>query len=288
MKPVISFLLFIALTSGQAFAQQSELLAHAFELYENGKYAEAITTVDRIIASDENTFDAWLIKGNSFQKEEKFVAAVQAYETAQSINAESAPLNTFHGAAFINLQQYTEAEKKLKKALKLDPEFAEAHYFMGNVQYFNYSTNAAIRSYNEAIRLKPQYRDALYMRAASLAELGKYEEALRDYQAALDIDPTLTTAAYNIAIIYLQAEQYEKAGNLLAEIDPAALPDQRDYHFYLGEALYFSDKKEDACAAYLIAKDHGDTEAADIYQRYCISKEERKAPAEKRTIRMAF
>lgn len=288
MKPVISFLLFFAFTCGQAFAQQSAELAHAYELYEAGKYSEAIATVDRIIAHEEDTFDALLIKGNSYQKEEKYVAALQAYEKAQAINDQSAPLHTYHGAAFINLQQYNEAEKKLKKAIKLDPEFAEAHYFMGNVQYFNYSTNAAIRSYNEALRLKPEYRDALYMRAASLAELGKYEEALRDYQAALDIDPTLTTAAYNIAIIYLQNEAYEKAGNMLANLDPKALPDQRDYYFYLGEALYFSEKKDEACAAYLIAKDHGDTEAADIYQRYCITKEERKAPAQKRTIRMAF
>lgn len=288
MKPIISFLLILLLTCGQAAAQQTAELEHAYALYEAGKYTEAIATVDRIIAHEEDTFDAWLIKGNSFQKEEKFVAAVQAYETAQAINDQSAPLNTYHGAAFINLQQYNEAEKKLKKALKIDPTFAEAHYFMGNVQYFNFSTNAAIRSYNEALRLKPEYRDALYMRAASLAELGKYEEALRDYQAALDIDPTLTTAAYNIAIIYLQNEAYEKAGNMLAELDPKALPDLRDYYFYLGEALYFSEKKDDACAAYLVAKDHGDTEAADIYQRYCITKEERKAPAQKRTIRMAF
>jgi tetratricopeptide (TPR) repeat protein len=288
MKTLLSLFIAIILASTSVFSQQGELLAYAYELYEDGKYAEAIATVDKIIAQDQDTFDAWLVKGNCFQKEEKFVAAIQSYEKAEKINDFSAPLHTYHGAAFLNLQQYGEAEKKLKKALKIDPEFAEAHYFMGNLRYFNFSTNAAIRSYDEAIRLKPEYRDALYMRAASFAELGKYSEALQDYQAALDIDPTLTAAAYNIAIIYLQDEQYEKAAALLSEVDPTDLPSQSDYQFYLGEALYFSNQKEDACAAYTRAKELGDTEAADIYQRYCLTKEVREAPAEKRTIRMAF
>ncbi len=270
------------------FAQSDEMLAQARGLYASGKYTEAVATLDQIIVSNENDFEAWLIKGDCLQKEDKFVAAIQAYEKAERIDNQSAILLTNHGAAYMNLEQYGEADKKIKKALKINPELAEAHYFMGNLKYFGFNINAAIRSYDEAIRIRPGYRDALYMRAASYAELGKYPDALRDYEAALEMDPTLTTAAYNIAIIHLQAEQYDKAAALLADIDPAALPKVSDYYFYLGEALYFAGDKEAACAEYLRAKDSGDTEAADIHQRYCLNKEERKESLKTRTIRMAF
>jgi len=282
----LSFILLFCLF-GKGHAQPSDLLAEAKTLYDAGRYTDAVATLDRIIEDDSNSFDIWLIKGDCFQKEEKFVAAIQAYEKAEKRNRESALLLTHHGAAFINLEQYSEATKKISKALKIDPNLAEAHYFMGNLQYFDFNINAAIKSYDEALRLKPSYRDALYMRAASYSELQKYPEALRDYEAALAIDPTLEVASYNVAIIRLLNDEYAKSAEMLAAIDPSKLPKPADYHFYLGEALYFSGKKEDGCAEYEIARDMGDAESTAIYEKYCINKEEREA-LRTRTIRMAF
>ncbi len=286
MRWMLMLLLFLLI--GAALPAHNPSLVEAQRLYAEGKYDAAIKLLNTLIEDKEAQYEALKMMGDCYQKDEKFVAAIQMYEKAGKINGESAPLNAHHGAALLNLQQYNEAEKRLKKALKIDAELPEAHYFMGNLKYFEYNTNAALKHYNEAIRLRPEYRDALYMRAATYAEMGKYKPALRDYESTLAIDPNLQVARYNIAVILLNDDQYQKAADMLEQMDPARLPSPADFYFSLAEALYFSGKREEACEYYKEAMDLGDPESKTIYMRYCLNKEERDAFERTRTIRMAF
>lgn len=277
------------LVSLHGFGQELDDLKKAQLLYENGNYRDAISLLEKVLAEDDNSFEALLLQGNCFQKEEKFVAAIQSYERAETLQKESALLNANYGAAFLNLKQMDEAKDRLKTALKLDSDLPEAHYFMGNLDYFNFRTSAALRHYSKAIELKPEYRDALYMRAAAYAEMEEYSLALRDYEKVLELDPNLAVAKYNMAVILISNEQYEKGLSLLAEVKPEQLPTPRDFYYYQGEALYFSGKKEDSCELYAKAGEMGDTEAQEIYTKHCMQGQEReeKQP-EKKVIRMAF
>lgn len=277
------------LISLHSFSQELDDLKKAELLYENGDYQDAISILERLLDKDQNSFEALLLRGNCFQKEEKFVAAIQSYERAESLQKESALLNANYGAAFINLKQMDEAKDRLKTALKLDSELPEAHYFMGNLDYLNFRTSAALRHYSKAIKLKPEYRDALYMRAAAYAEMEEYALALRDYEKVLELDPNLAVAKYNMAVILIASEQYERGLSLLDEVKPEQLPTPRDFYYYQGEALYFSGKKEDSCELYAKAGEMGDSEAQEIYTKHCMKGQERenKQP-EKKVIRMAF
>lgn len=258
-------------------------------LYENGDYQEAIFILEKVIEQDQESFEALLLRGNCFQKEEKFVAAIQSYERAELLKKGSALLNANYGAAFMNLKQMDEAKDRLKTALKLDSDLPEAHYFMGNHDYLSFKTGSALRHYSKAIKLKPEYRDALYMRAAAYAEMEEYALALHDYEKVLELDPNLAVAKYNMAVILITNEEYDKGMNLLAEVKPEELPTPRDFYYYQGEALYFSGKKEDSCELYAKAGEMGDTEAQEIYTRYCMQgKEREEKQPEKKVIRMAF
>lgn len=281
--------LLFAFFSLSGLSQELDALKKAELLYENGDYPDAISILEKVIENDEHSFEALLLRGNCFQKEEKFVAAIQSYERAESLHKESALLHANYGAAFLNLRQMDEAKGKLKTALKLDSDLPEAHYFMGNYDYFNYRTNQALKHYNKAIKLQPEYRDALYMRAAAYAEIEEYSLALRDYEKVLELDPNLAVAKYNMAVILIANEAYERGLDLLEEIKPEQLPTPRDYYYYQGEALYFSGKKEGSCELYEKAGKMGDTEAMEIYTKYCINEEpaEERKP-EKNVIRMAF
>lgn len=267
---------------------QNSLIAEAQTLYDTEKYPQAQRLLKDVLVSEEATAAAFHLMANCLQKEEKFVAAIQYYEKAEKLGDASAALMADHAAALFNLKQYKEAEKKLKKALKADPDLPEGHYFYGNVKYFDFNSTAALKHYNRAIELRPDYREALYMRAATYAEKEKYHLAIRDYEAALKIDPNLETAKFNIAVIRLHNDEYEKAAEALADINPSELPRPADYYFSLGESLYFSGKREEACEAYERAMDEGDAESKKIYMRYCLDKEERDEMLRTRTIRMAF
>jgi len=284
---IVTFLILFLPTIG--LGQELSGLKKAKLLYENGEYRKALAMVEEIISSGENSFDAFLLQGNCFQKEEKFVAAIQSYQRAESLKTGSALLNANYGAAFLNLNQFEEAQNRLKTALKFDANLPEAHYFMGNLDYFKFKTSSALKHYSKAIQLKPEYRDALYMRAAANVELGNYDLALRDYEKVLELDPDLQIARYNMAIVLITNEEYEKGMTMLEKVTPKRLPNPQDFYYYQAEALFFSGEKEKACNIYAKAGSMGDEESHEIYSKYCLQgkKRDEQKPA-KKIVRMAF
>ena len=192
------------------------------------------------------------------------------------------------GVAYFNDGDLDMAYKYVKKALKLTDDHAPAYYHLGNFEYSEYRNKSALKAYNQAIYLNSVYRDALYMRSAVYYEMGDYKKALMDIDHVLEIDPNLHQALMNKAIIFLAVEQYANAAEILKEINPELTDNPSDYYYYLGEAQYFGGSKEDACAAYTEASKLGDEEAKEIYERFCLTNEERKAQKQKRTISMSF
>lgn len=288
MRKTTIFILLIW-ASLPAISQSSDYLSNARSYYENQQYNEALEALSSLTQRGEQNFDMLLLKGNCYQKTDDFQAASQAYASAEKIDDQSAILYANWSAALYNMSEISKGEEKAKTALKLDKHLPEANYFMGNLKHHEYSLQAALKYYNTAIKLKPDYRDALYMRAATYAELKKYREALRDYEAVLELDPNLMAAKYNIGVIQLVNEMYDEAAKTFKELNPEELDKPIDYYFYQAEALYFDGKKEEACELYEKAKDLGDSESTEIYNKYCLTKEDRgEAPGKKRTIRATF
>lgn len=286
-KTTIFFLLIWA--SLPAISQSSDYLSNARSYYENEQYNDALEVLASLTIHGEQNFDILLLQGNCYQKTDDFQAASQAYASAEKIDDKSAILYANWSAALYNMSEITAGEEKAKTALRLDKDLPEANYFMGNLKHHEYSLQGALKYYNSAIKLKPDYRDAIYMRAATHAELKNYRAALRDYEAVLELDPNLMAAKYNIGVIQLVNEMYDTAAKTFAELNPEELDKPLDYYFYQAEALYFDGKKEEACELYEKAKDLGDSESSDIYNKYCLTKEEREpAPGKKRTIRATF
>lgn len=257
--------------------------------YDNEKYDEALAALNSLSEQSGENFDILLLKGNCYQKKDEFKEASRMYARAAKLDDQSAILYANWSAALYNLKDMAEGEKKAKQALKLDKDLPEANYFMGNIRHYGFSLTSALKHYNRAIKLKPNYRDALYMRAATHSELGNYHLALRDYEEVLRIDPNLEEAKYNMGVIYLLNQSYEKASETFNSLNPKDMPSAVDFYFYQAEALYFDGEKDEACELYKKAMGMGDSESAEIYQRYCIAKEERKqTPTKKRTIKAAF
>ena len=114
-------------------------------------------------------------------------------------------------------------------------------------------------------------------------------KALKDYELVLEIDPNLTQAKYNIGVIQLATESFAAAAKTFEELKPENLDQPIDFYFYQAESLYFAGEKEEACKLYKKAKDLGDTESSEIYEKYCVNNEERlESGGKTRTIRATF
>jgi type IV pilus biogenesis/stability protein PilW len=81
----------------------------------------------------------------------------------------------------------TDALREFEDALRIDPDFAEAHRGRGLVLEFGHGRlGEAEREYRRALELRPAYPEVHNDLGQLLAKTGRYEEALRELGLALE------------------------------------------------------------------------------------------------------
>lgn len=82
----------------------------------------------------------------------------------------------------------------------------------------------AIAKLEEALRIAPEYRDAHCNLGVLYGRLGRLAEARAEFQKALDIGPPASAIYFNLALISLQTGEYGEAQNWAQKalkLDPA-------------------------------------------------------------------
>src|SRR5262249_55078260 len=112
-------------------------------------------------------------------------------------------------------KDYDAAIAEYKEAIRLDPNYAAAHYNLGNALYAQNKRDEAIAAYRKAIELDPKSAPAHNKLGCALHAKRDLDGADSAYKKALDLDPK-DSVAYN----------------------------------KLGNALYAQNKRDEAIAAY--------------------------------------
>jgi tetratricopeptide (TPR) repeat protein len=150
------------------------------------------------------------------------------------------------------LHQMGDVESALvsyNKAVKINPDFAEAHYRIGGVINDQGDFDAAINSYKVAIKLKPDYAEAYIDMGNALNDQGNLEASIDIYKRAIKIKPNYAEAYYNMGLVL-----YSK-GNLDSAIDSykQALqikPDNAEAYIDMGNAFKAKDDLQAAADSY--------------------------------------
>ncbi|MFL5263999.1 MAG: tetratricopeptide repeat protein [Anaeromyxobacteraceae bacterium] len=99
---------------------------------------------------------------------------------------ESAEIHYNLGLEALRARRWPDALRELEEALKLDPEFAEAHLGRGIAYEFGYGKDPdAERDYRRAVELRPDYSEAHNDLGQLLARQGRHAEAIAEFDAAL-------------------------------------------------------------------------------------------------------
>ena len=151
-------------------------------LTQNRNYTEAAASFEKAIALDENDIESHYNLGLILS------------ETQQNPESLEAALEHF------------------RKAIKIQPRFAEAHFSIGNALYRQGKVDDAIASFRQAIASDPKHARACNNLASLLGTKGEKDEPMRLYTQAVNIDPNYIEAYRNLA------EALLKSGN-----GPAAL-----------------------------------------------------------------
>jgi tetratricopeptide (TPR) repeat protein len=129
------------------------------------------------------------------------------------------------GCALQRTGEFDEAIRQFGNALRLKPEYAEAHCNLGNVLSQTGKIEEAMGQWELALRFKPDYAQAHYNLGLGLARQGKVPEAIEHWEQALRLKPNYAEAHYNLGVAL---EQTGRVGEAMQHYQ-AALQIRPDY-----------------------------------------------------------
>ncbi len=194
---------------------------------------------------------------------------------------------------------FVEAEAAFRRAIKLDPNLAEAHYNLGLAilaKSRNPAWDSADSEFKTCLQLRPNYSEAANMLGVGLLETGQTALAVAQFRSALLLDPHSAEIHFNLGRAleadghgseayaeYLTAAQrkphYAAAQKAIAK----TLYLRKDYTSaigYLNEALATDPDLENA--HYLLGRvlrSQGKTAEAEIQFRLSAEEEQRRSDA---------
>ena len=102
------------------------------------------------------------------------------------------------GASAAQVGKLDEAVLAFKRAILIKPDYADAHYNMGNALKEQGKLTEAIKAYKSALSIKSDYAEAHLNLGNALKEQGKLTEAIKAYKSALSIKPDYAEAYVNM------------------------------------------------------------------------------------------
>jgi len=136
----------------------------------------------------------------TFERNKDWSDEITLYrDCAEKAPGKARPYNNL-GAALIRSGNLAEAVEQFKAALKIKPEFEDAHYNLGYALSLQGNLEAGIHHFGETLRLDPDNLKALNNMGVALALRGRYGEAVNYFEAALKLNPRDADIHNNIGI----------------------------------------------------------------------------------------
>jgi len=135
------------------------------------------------------------------------------------------------------------------EAIRIKPDYADAHYNLGAVLARLGRTDAAMAAYREALRHDPQHDSARFNLANALAGRGAVEQSIEEYRRLLEFYPRHARALVNLGISLAGRGEMQEAADCFrraVEADPAFA----DAHYNLGIALLQLGHPDEAVATF--------------------------------------
>ena len=175
--------------------------------------------------------------------------AIPYYEQALRLKPNYADAHNNLGNALLELGRVPEAVVHFEKALRVAPNSARIHFNMGGALIRQGKRSEAIGQWEEALRINPDYAEAHNNLAAALMQTGKLPEAMEHFKQTLRINPDYAEAHNNLAAALMQTGRLSEAMKHFEQalrIDPK----YAEAHYNLGVALEQTGKIEDAIRHY--------------------------------------
>jgi serine/threonine-protein kinase len=138
--------------------------------------------------------------------------------------------------ALAEQDRFAKAEAAVRKAIVLDPNYADAHRSLGNIFYLQQKYIEAEAAFRKAIVLKPDFAAAYCNLGVVLNALERYAEAEAAARKAIGLEPDLAIAYNTLGVALKDQKQYAAAEAALLKAI-ALQPNFADFYANLGSVL---------------------------------------------------
>ncbi len=173
------------------------------KLIANKKYSQARRMAEDIGTKNKN-LDLLLIIGALFKQLNKPTSAKQLYKKALKLAPEDAKAHYNYGVFLRDAGELVKAEQELRKAIKYDPDHASAHTILGNVLVIQERLEEAEDSFNNSIELDAKNAYSWTCLGALHAKRKEYDDAEKMFKKAIKIDKKFPLSYFNLLILYKQ------------------------------------------------------------------------------------
>ena len=130
-------------------------------------------------------------------------------------------------------EAYPRAQAAARRAIALDDSLSDAHSALGFVDfYWSWDVAGAQREFVRALTLDPNSVNAHYWYGTYLLHLGRFSESLEEIEKAQKLDPHSTSILADKGLVLFHSGQTQQAAELLKQL-VAAEPDFLSPHNYL-------------------------------------------------------
>ena len=172
----------------QRIIKALEYFYKGYNLYETGKYEEALEYYDKYIEISKNEAKAYNYRGLAQEELKNYPKAIEDFTRAITLDNKFIPAYSNRAECFTKMEMYEQAEKDFSKVIKLEPKNFYAYYSRGLVYSKDEDYNKAIEDFTKAIKLDADNAYSYVNRGFCYYKVSKYEEAIDDWLKAIKID----------------------------------------------------------------------------------------------------
>ncbi len=191
----------------------ASLVGRAVLLAEVGRLQDAIQATERAAQLDPKYVLAHANLVSLYGRAGNFQKAEEHYRAVLALNPDQFPKAHYdYGVLLMSKEQFPAAETAFRRALQIDPSYAQARNNLGYVLERQGRQAEAVAEYRKSIEGLPGFRQAHFNLGRILVNQGKYQEGIEQLlQTLTPVDESTPTFLYALGASYGRAGDRQKA-----------------------------------------------------------------------------
>lgn len=192
-------------------------LSEALNLFKKGKLQQAKNICEEILKKENNNSEVYNLHAFILYFDKKFNEAIDSWVKAININPYYLEAFNGMGNAFLQLKKIEQAVLNFEKAIKINPNYFEAYCNLGGALIKLGKYQRSIINFETAIKIKPNYLEAIYGKAYALMKNQQYDEAIIFFNKFIKFKPLNADAHNAIGACLISLNKFEDSLDYLVK-----------------------------------------------------------------------